>query len=332
MLKYVGLFVLIMGATFGASAQMGGGCLVEAGWAGWPIGPVCAGDTITLENNSTNETGWTWTVNDMTYDNVEVLQIPATATGTISVELQAYDDMGCLDVLSGQIPVIGINAVFLNISDTLGLCEGSAVQVATTATFDHYMWSTGSEEWTVIIDETTALWVEVTDDETGCSATSATHQIIVNPDPDPEILVDGALFFCEGDTVILTTQEFLTYEWSTGDTTETLIVTQPGYFAVDVTNEYGCSSQSALVHLQMHPQPSPQLLTSNPLTYCPDSDFIVTFSTDSSWVDVEWWDGSGGYQAQATSPGFYYACVIDANGCVGCSNPVEISTYPTPVV
>ncbi len=67
----------------------------------------------------------------------------------------------------------------------------------------------------------------------------------VAPIPTPAIAAD-TLQVCEGSAITLSvTQPFTTYLWSTGDTTNSIAVTQSGTYTVTVTNANGCDGSAS---------------------------------------------------------------------------------------
>ncbi len=59
------------------------------------------------------------------------------------------------------------------------------------------------------------------------------------------------LIFCEGETVLLTAETAASYEWSTGETTQTINATQAGIYTVTVTNTVGCSAIKTFALVQI---------------------------------------------------------------------------------
>ena len=62
--------------------------------------------------------------------------------------------------------------------------------------------------------------------------------------PEPTITADGPLEFCDGDSVVLTSSAAESYLWSTGETTQSIVVTTSGNYRVNVTDDNGCSGLS----------------------------------------------------------------------------------------
>ena len=59
----------------------------------------------------------------------------------------------------------------------------------------------------------------------------------------------GPVYFCNGDSVVLTASSGLTYAWSNGATTPSITVSSTGNYRVTVSNGSGCTSTSSYVEL-----------------------------------------------------------------------------------
>ncbi|MFT4678435.1 MAG: hypothetical protein ACI9RU_001026 [Litorivivens sp.] len=328
--KYITLF-LGMFFCLSAGAQMGD-CLTEASWSGAPTETICSGDTIVLFNESTDADTWTWTVEDSQFFDADSVIIVTSALGGLSVELSVVNDEGCTGITSGQFLVQGIESVSINAQGLVELCDGSSTQVTVVGTYDQYLWSTGEELNTIFVNQTTEVYLAVTELETGCSATSDTVNVVVYPDPDPSLIVDGNTTMCPGDSVTLSTQEFEGYEWNSGQETQAIIVTSPGFFVVDVVNEFGCGSQSNLIQVQFLSVPMPELTYEGTTVFCGDSLLTATLLADSAWSTIEWSDGSTDHELDVMSSDNYWYCAEGVNGCWGCSDTVEFITLePTSI-
>jgi hypothetical protein len=67
--------------------------------------------------------------------------------------------------------------------------------------------------------------------------------------------VQGRTTFCYGDSVLLAaTPGFLRYQWSTGETTPSIIVRSAGSYTVAVTDSSGCSDQRASITVDQLPR------------------------------------------------------------------------------
>jgi large repetitive protein len=70
----------------------------------------------------------------------------------------------------------------------------------------------------------------------------------------PDIVISGETAICDGEFTILTATAGVTYLWSTGETTQSIVVTEPGEYSVTVTDENGCVG-SAEVTVTVFPLP-----------------------------------------------------------------------------
>ena len=70
----------------------------------------------------------------------------------------------------------------------------------------------------------------------------------LNLNPKPIIILPEDFDFCRGKTVTLDAGSgFASYLWSTGDTTQTITVSTPGNYWVQVTNSFGCQNTDDIV-------------------------------------------------------------------------------------
>jgi gliding motility-associated-like protein len=147
----------------------------------------------------------------------------------------------------------------------------------------------------------------------------------------PVLTPTSSVFICDGFTKKLTADNgFAVYEWSTGETTQSIIVNQPGTYTVTVKNVYNSFSCDA------------------------SKDFIVTNSGPPTIIDIatsDWsptnnsavinFTGIGTYLYSLDNvnfqtsnafnnllPGFYTAYVKDENGCGKASEDFVLLNYP----
>ncbi len=128
------------------------------------------------------------------------------------------------------------------------------------------------------------------------------------------------LTVCSGENVTIGTNqtndcEFL-YSWSTGGTTDQIIVqaTETSTFTVTVTNPAeGCSDIDQVTVFVDDPQFS--FDNSSPSCNNPNGSLTVHVSGGSAPFTYLWNDGQTGMTATDLSPGFYVVAITDANGC-----------------
>ena len=113
-----------------------------------------------------------------------------------------------------------------------------------------YNWSpaTGLSNTTEILTvaspgTTTTYTAIINDGVSGCTASVSTT-ININPLPTPSI--SGNLTFCSGDSTTLDAGLYSNYNWSTGNTTQTVSVNIAGPVTVTVTDANGCIGSSTV--------------------------------------------------------------------------------------
>ncbi len=157
-----------------------------------------------------------------------------------------------------------------------------------------------------------------------------TDSIYVKLYPQPKITISGAPMICPGSQEYLVASGASNYNWSTGSTKDSILVSTPGYYFVSSNNIYNCLTTVAFL-LSNPPQPNITMLPSNGLI-CPGDSVKLLCSGSGTFQ----WQGPtgpiGGNNAiiYVNVPGNYYCILTDSLGCVLLSNSVTVSQYSTP--
>jgi hypothetical protein len=112
------------------------------------------------------------------------------------------------------------------------ICAGTTLTL-TANEGESYLWSNGATTQSIEVAEAGPISVTVFTGA-GCFGNSPTVNISFEPDETPVVSVDGVLEFCEGESVILTSSEAETYEWSNNAQTQSIEVTESGTYSVTV--------------------------------------------------------------------------------------------------
>ena len=135
------------------------------------------------------------------------------------------------------------------------LCAGDEVVLTSSETTGN-TWSNGATSQSVTISATETVTVTITDG-LGCSATSDAVNVTVNPLPAvPTIAANGALTFCDGESVVLTSSATGANTWSTGSAANSITVSSSGSYTVTVTNEFNCSETSVAAVVTVNDLPN----------------------------------------------------------------------------
>ncbi len=149
------------------------------------------------------------------------------------------------------------------------------------------------------------------------SAVSAT--IVAMPDAD----------VCYGDTVELYANFNETYHWSTGDTTQSILVTQSGTYNVTVTNYItGCEVTSDDIYVEIFPLPDLNLGIDTGIC---DGDVFV-LDAGAGYETYKWNNGLSDTQDFFVhTTGTYFVEVKDSNDCKN-SDTINVVVNQNPVI
>ncbi|MEO7265943.1 MAG: fibronectin type III domain-containing protein [Ferruginibacter sp.] len=124
-----------------------------------------------------------------------------------------------------------------------GFCAGGSLTLTATAGYVNYLWST-TETTSSINVNTAGLYSVTVTDNNGCTGTSS-RSAIQYPSPSP--VISGTLSFCAGTTTTLNAGTgYSSYLWSTGATSQTIVVNTVSKFVVTVTSSNGCTGKDSV--------------------------------------------------------------------------------------
>ncbi|MCB0577936.1 MAG: gliding motility-associated C-terminal domain-containing protein, partial [Phaeodactylibacter sp.] len=113
------------------------------------------------------------------------------------------------------------------------------------------------------------------------------------------------------------------YLWSTGDTTSTVTISSAGTFSVTVTDELGCSGETA-VEVTETAELMPQII--GQLAFCSGASTTLSAGTFESYL---WSTGEVAPTITVSSAGAYSVTVTDGQGCSG-EAAVEVARDDVP--
>ena len=147
----------------------------------------------------------------------------------------------------------------------------------------------------------------------------------------PVISLVGSNPVCLGNTVTLVSSTAENLKWSTGATTEKLVVTQGGDYSVITKNIYGCESTSAKTSITVLTSPLPAkpiITTAGAVTFCEGGQVGLA---SSSSVNSLWSNGETTKNISAKVSGEYRVKAVDNVGCFSPdSDPVVVKVNPLP--
>jgi hypothetical protein len=138
--------------------------------------------------------------------------------------------------------------------------------------------------------------------------------------PSASITANGPTTFCSGGSVTLTASTGLSYQWWSGETTQSIVVTQSGNYVVIVTDSCGTATSSP-VTVTVNPSPN-VTITPPSATICVGESISLTASPGPVYS----WSTSATTSSISVSPTTsttYSVTCTGANGCTG-SNSINV--------
>jgi len=180
--------------------------------------------------------------------------------------------------------------------------------------------------YTNLVANNDSIWYTITNTQTGCYSIGS-FDLIVHP--MPEIIMEDEFLMCAGAQLQIDAPSgFNSYLWSTGETTESIIVNGAGEYTVTVTDQFGCENSHTVRVID-----SDVAVIENVSI----SDFHVA---DNNSITVEV-SGIGDYEYsidgvnyqdsnsfEGLSPGTYTVYVSDKNGCGVTQKEVDLLGAP----
>jgi len=165
----------------------------------------------------------------------------------------------------------------------------------------------------------------------GSPATSATVSIVVNPIPAaPLVSASGPVIFCSGGSVTLTSNYTGGNLWSTGETTDAIVITQSGTYTVTQT-QLGCTSAASTEVTVLVNTASASIAASGPTTFCNGGSVTLTATAIPAATTYMWTPGNETTASiTVTTSGIYSVTTTDANGCTATDNvKVVVNDLPS---
>lgn len=258
----------------------------------------CIGNSATIDAGA-GYSSYLW--NDASAN--QTLEVFASGTYSVTVT----DGNGCSGV--GSLSVTEMASLSPVITGSLEFCEGSSSVLDVGAGYTSYAWSTGESSQTISVSNEGNYGVIVTDAD-GCSG-SVNTTIVVNP--NPVVTIGGSTTYCIGGFTILDAGiGYTNYSWSNASTSQTITITTPGVYSVDVVDSKGCAG-SASATISESTSLSPVITGNN--AFCENGN--TTLNAGSGFANYSWSDGSSSQNLVVNTAGTYSVTVSDSQGCSG---------------
>ena len=280
---------------------------------------MCVGDTITLVASSGAGTfvySWydaptggllLWTGDSYT--------INPSSDVTVYVEVQDTSTTCQSNRTSHSVTVNPLPVVDLGTDDAI--CDGDTACLDAGNPGATYLWSTSGTGQVECVTMAGTYSVTVTDSNS-CENSDA---IVIGINPLPVVNLGADTTLCDGASLTLdgTDPTAFTYDWSTGDTTASIVVSAAGTYILTLTDTLTCVGMDTVV---VGTAATPAAAFSVDTSGCP----IVNFSDMTTGSPDAWsWDfGDGSGTSTSSSPsydystagnGSYTVTLVASNGC-----------------
>ncbi|MCX6258071.1 MAG: FG-GAP-like repeat-containing protein [Bacteroidia bacterium] len=201
---------------------------------------------------------------------------------------QTYTQSKCTSVQPPPAPNLGADK---------NICQGQS-SVLNPGNFQVYLWSNGATTQTITVNSAGSWSVTVTN-TAGCSNSDTINTNIISIQP---VNLGPDLTACIGQTVSLDAGVYSGYQWSNGQTGESISVNTAGTYSVTVTAVNGCTgSDASVVNFN-----SPPISSFNVLSQVYVNNFtIVTYSGGAPSGALYSWNFAGGTIISGTGQGSY---------------------------
>lgn len=279
----------------------------------YDVGPDTLGcDDYTVWADTNNYVGYIWGGGQTT----PFLYVDSTGYYSVTV----IDSNNCratdsLFVTINDLPLAPFN------NDTISQCSYDTIDALNVGS--SYLWNTNDTTQSIVPGASGTYSVTITSPD-GCVLND---QITLNLFADAVAQLGPDTSFCLGGSATLnagTGPVGTNYTWSTGATSQVVVISAPGTFTVTVTTPQGCSASDEITLSATQPPV---------VSLGPDSTFCDDFTLDPGNVGTtySWSTGATSQSISGTVSGTYSVTVTDVNGCSE-TDDVNILVRPTPNV
>lgn len=202
---------------------------VQAAALASPSDTGCAPYTVNFNNNGSTGNDYIWDFGDNSpLDTASSPTHTFTAVGTYTVTLIAIDSNSCNISDTTTLVINVVSQLPVDIGRDTVVCNTAPLALTANVGGATYSWSTGATTQGITVTQPGTYWVTVT--TVSCSATDT---IRITPLSPPDLGSD--LLICPGESATIQPNfPGSGYTWSTGETTQSITVTQAGTYWVNV--------------------------------------------------------------------------------------------------
>jgi gliding motility-associated-like protein len=277
-----------------------------------PSDTLCINQVANFSNGSMNASDYSWDFGDGSP--VDTNAAPShvyTSAGTYVVTLVAIDSASCnfADTVNLVMTILPLPQV--NLGNDTTICGAVNQLLNASSPGCTYLWNTGATSPTLTATAAGIYWVQI--DNGFCQASDTIEILSFQP---PNLGHDTSL--CEGQTILLDAgNPGSVYSWSTGATTQTIVVATSGMYWVDVSSG-SCAFRDS-IGVTVNPVPAPDL--GNDTAICPGA--TLTLSMTDPLASYFWSNNSTDMSIDVDTAGTFWVVATIGN-CVA-SDTIHVS-------
>ena len=301
----------------------------------------CQGGSVTLTASS--GISYLWSTGATTQ------AITVSASGNYSITVTNSNNCsatsGATTVTVNPLPTATINP-----SGPTTFCQSGSVTL-TASLGSSYLWSTGATSQSITVGASGNYPVTVTNSN-GCSATSSSTTVTVNPGPVDPTISANVTSMCLGTSVVISSSggTGTPYYWCStdggsswnvfqqqysGQTSFSFTPTQLGTYRFHVRTQNSCGfcwdvnncPTFSYVDVTVYPLLPPTISTSGSTSLCSNESVTLTSSGATNYF---WSTGATGQSTTVNASGSYTVTIVNSNGCYATSSPIIVTANTTP--
>lgn len=257
---------------------------------------ICEKDTITLQVNAPNGVNYLWS-NNTTGNAIRVTN-PGTYAVRVTAGACTYDDE---IIVSQQL------LPRFSLGNDASICSNVSITLQPTPAIPNgnYLWNTNATTATLTVNTAGQYWLQGKDN-LGCSWRD-TIQVAAKQLPNFNLGKDTGI--CQQQTLLLNTQiPNANYLWSTGATSQSIIVSAAGIYWADVTKD-GCTYRDSL---ELSTKPLPVVNLGKDSTLCEGQTLLLNAAnTGATYL----WQDNSVQQNFTVNRAGEYNVMVNLNGC-----------------
>lgn len=189
---------------------------------------------------------------------------------------------------------------------TADICEGDSMFIAGE-------WQTAS-----------GMFIDSLQSVHSCDSIITTTLNVNSPIP-ANIIANGPTHFCGDDSVRLTATNGVSWLWSNGQTTQSILVTVPGAYSVTVSDGL-CSQTSSPVVVTGGIIPDTTIGIAGSLSFCEGDSVILTAPDGAYWL---WSNDATTQTITVDTSALLSVTITNADGCSATTSSIPVTVFQT---